>query len=123
HFLFNTLHTIGSLVLQRENDRAVAMIAELGDLLRETLDRRQADLFPLRDEIAHLRRYARIEEARFGDRLAVAWRIDPAAEPAMVPSFILQPIVENAFRHGIGKRTDAGRLEVSARAEDASIII
>jgi two-component system, LytTR family, sensor kinase len=123
HFLFNTLHTIGSLVLQQKNDRAVRMLAELGDLLRETLDRRHADLIPLRDEVAHLRRYVRIEEARFGDRLVVTWAIAPEAEDALVPSFILQPIVENAFRHGISKRTDAARLDVRARVDASALVI
>ena len=123
HFLFNTLHTIGSLVLQQKNDRAVRMLAELGDLLRETLDRRHADLIPLRDEIAHLRRYVRIEEERFGDRLDVTWSVAPDAEDALVPSFILQPIVENAFRHGISNRTDAARLDVRARVDASTLVV
>jgi two-component system, LytTR family, sensor kinase len=123
HFLFNTLNTIGSLVLQGRNDRAVGMIAELGDLLRTTLDRREADLVPLRDEIAQLRRYVRIEEARFGDRLRVRWDIAGAAEPALVPAFVLQPIVENAFRHGVAHRTDIARLDIQAVADAGALRI
>jgi two-component system LytT family sensor kinase len=121
HFLFNTLHTIGSLVLQRQNERAVEMIAQLGDLLRATLAGRDADLIPLADELAHLRRYIRIEEARFGDRLKVAWEVAGAPGDAMVPAFILQPIVENAFKHGIARRTGEARLDIRADAANGTL--
>ena len=121
HFLFNTLHTIGSLVLQRHNDRAVGMIAELGDLLRSTLAAGETDLIPLADELAHLRRYIHIEEARFGDRLQVRWDVAGAPQRAMVPAFILQPIVENAFKHGIAHRTGQARLEIRAAADDGTL--
>jgi two-component system LytT family sensor kinase len=117
HFLFNTLHTIGSLVLQRQNDRAVGMIAELGDLLRATLAGGNADLIPLADELAHLRRYIRIEEARFGDRLKVKWDVAGAPAQTMVPAFILQPIVENAFKHGIARQTGDACLAIRASAD------
>ena len=123
HFLFNTLHTIGSLVLQRQNERAVEMLAELGELLRGTLAHRDTDLAPLQDEIAYLRRYLRIEEARFGDRLTVEWDLEPAAIEAAIPAFILQPLVENAFRHGISHRTEDSVLRISAAAENGSVRI
>jgi two-component system, LytTR family, sensor kinase len=123
HFLFNTLHTIGSLVLQRQNDRAMQLLAELGELLRATLAHRDTDHAPVREEVAQLRRYLRIEEARFGDRLRVEWAIDPAAEEALIPPFILQPIVENAFRHGIAHRPDESRLRIAAAADEASLTI
>jgi two-component system, LytTR family, sensor kinase len=121
HFLFNTLHTIGSLVLQRQNDRAVGMIAELGDLLRATLAGGDADLIPLCDELAHLRRYIKIEEARFGDRLDVQWDVARAPARTMVPAFILQPIVENAFKHGIARQTGEARLDIRAVADAATL--
>jgi len=123
HFLFNTLHTIGSLVLQRENDRAVQILAELGELLRSTLAHRDTDLTPLRDELAYLRRYLKIEEARFGDRLRVEWAIDPAAEDALIPAFIMQTIVENAFRHGISRRTEDSVLSIAAARGDGFVRI
>jgi two-component system, LytTR family, sensor kinase len=123
HFLFNTLHTIGSLVLQRQNEQAVQILAELGELLRGTLAHRETDLAPLREEIAYLRRYLRIEEARFGDRLSVRWDIDPAAMDALIPPFILQPLVENAFRHGISRRADDSILSIAAAVEDQSLRI
>jgi len=121
HFLFNALHTIGSLVLQRQNDRAVGMIAELGDLLRATLSGGEADLIPLSDELTHLRRYIRIEEARFGDRLKVQWDVAGAPAQALVPAFILQPIVENAFKHGIAHRTGEARLAIRAAADNGTL--
>jgi hypothetical protein len=122
HFLFNTLHTIGSLVLQRENDRAVELLTELGELLRGTLALRDTDLIPLREEVACLRRYLKIEEARFGDRLTVRWEVDPAAEDSLIPPFILQPLVENAFRHGLSHRTDDSVLRITA-AKTGSLCI
>jgi two-component system LytT family sensor kinase len=121
HFLFNTLHTIGSLVMQKENERAVQLLTELGELLRGTLAHRDTDLVPLRDELDHLRRYLRIEEARFSDRLRVEWDIDSAAEDVLIPAFILQPLVENAFRHGIARRTDPSVLGIAALTEDGSL--
>ena len=123
HFLFNTLHTVGSLVMQRQNDRAVGLLAELGELLRDTLRHRDTDLTPLGDEIAYLERYLRIEEARFGDRLKVEWDIDASAAGAMIPPFIMQPLVENAFRHGISRRTDDSVLRISARRDNGSLRI
>jgi two-component system, LytTR family, sensor kinase len=123
HFLFNTLHMIGSSVLQRHNERAVQMIAELGELLRATLAHRDTELAPLGDEVAYLERYLRIEEARFGDRLRVEWQLDPAALDRLVPPFILQPLIENAFRHGIAHRTDDSVLRISAAQLDGSLRI
>ena len=123
HFLFNTLHTVGSLIMQRQHDRAVELLAELGELLRETLRHRDTDLTPLREELAYLRRYLRIEEARFGDRLKVQWDVDAAAGDALIPPFILQPLVENAFRHGISRTTEDTTLSISARRENGSLRI
>ena len=114
HFLFNTLHTIGSLILQRKNEDAMQMLAELGDLLRITLHRQSAESIPLSEELDHLKRYIRIEEARFGDRLSVEWQIDPAASAAMVPPLILQPLVENGLKHGVA--TQIGRATLVIRA-------
>jgi two-component system, LytTR family, sensor kinase len=123
HFLFNALHTAGSLVLQRQNERAVQVLAELGELLRSTLAHRDTDLTPLREEVAYLRRYLRIEEVRFGDRLTVQWDLDPAALDAPIPPFILQPLVENAFRHGISRRPEPSTLSIAAEIEDDALRI
>jgi two-component system, LytTR family, sensor kinase len=123
HFLFNALHTVGSLVLQRQNDRAVQILAELGELLRATLAHRDTELTPLRDEVAYLRLYLRIEEVRFGDRLTVRWELDPAALDASIPPFILQPLVENAFRHGISRRPEPSTLRIRAEIEGSALRI
>ena len=121
HFLFNTLHTIGSLVMQRRNDQAVGLLAELGELLRGTLANRDRELAPLGEEIEHLRRYLRIEEARFGDRLTIDWRIAPATLSHAIPPFILQPIVENAFRHGIARMTGPASLRITSAMHGAEL--
>jgi sensor histidine kinase YesM len=97
------------------------MLAELGELLRATLAHRDTELTPLREEIAYLRHYLRIEEARFGDRLRVVWDVDPAAAEASIPPFILQPLIENAFRHGISRRTDDSTLRISAAADGGTL--
>src|SRR5262245_39156443 len=123
HFLFNTLHTIGSLVLQRRNDQATALLAELGELLRGTLAQRDSELAPLKDELAHLKRYLRIEEARFGDRLRIDWNVDAAAMDAPIPPFMLQPLVENAFRHGIARRADDSALVIGATSDNGLLRI
>ncbi len=114
---------IGSSVLQRQNERAVGMLAELGELLRATLANRDTELAPLRDEIAYLERYLRIEEARFGDRLRVEWGLDPAALDRLVPPFILQPLIENAFRHGISHCVDGSVLRIAAAQHDGVLRI
>jgi LytS/YehU family sensor histidine kinase len=123
HFLFNALHMIGSSVLQRQNERAVQMLAELGELLRATLAQRDTELAPLRDELAYLRHYLRIEEARFGDRLRVDWHIEDATLDRLVPPFILQPLIENAFRHGIAHRTEHSRLSITTALQNGSLHI
>jgi two-component system, LytTR family, sensor kinase len=114
HFLFNALHTIGSFVLQKRNAQAMETLAELGDVLRLTLERGETDLVALRDELNYLRRYLHIEEARFGDRLTVDWRVETDALDVQVPAFILQPIVENALKHGVAKELRGVRLEIRA---------
>jgi two-component system, LytTR family, sensor kinase len=117
HFLFNALHTIGSFVLQKRNAQAMETLAELGDVLRLTLERGETDLVSLRDELNYLRRYLHIEEARFGDRLTVDWRVETEALDVQVPAFILQPIVENALKHGVAKELRGVRLEIRAAVE------
>jgi two-component system, LytTR family, sensor kinase len=121
HFLFNTLHTIGSLILQRNTEHAMQILAELGELLRLTLDRQSAELIPLHEELEHLRRYLRIEETRFGDRLTVTWRIDPAALSVLVPPLILQPIVENALKHGVSRRVEPAVVDLHAALVDGRL--
>lgn len=113
HFLFNTLHSIAELI--HENPRqAEQMVIQLGDLLHKSL-KTQAVEVPLSEELDFIRSYLAIEQVRLGERLELIWKIDPAAVDVLVPSLILQPIVENSIQHGIAVSSDTGRLEITAR--------
>src|SRR5688572_3469524 len=113
HFLFNTLHTISAL-MHKDPETADAMLAQLADLLRLTLDRVGTQEVPLKEELDFLQKYISIERTRFGDRLQVSMHIDPETLDAAVPNLLLQPLVENAIRHGIAKKIEGGRVEISA---------
>jgi two-component system, LytTR family, sensor kinase len=115
HFLFNALNAAAGLIRKREHDAAVDMLARLGDLLRTTLDREMPNEVTLSEELAYLGRFVDIELVRFGDRLRVTWEIDADVRNALVPPLILQPLVENALRHGVGRRPGPAQLRVSAR--------
>jgi len=122
HFLFNTLNTIAELVHQQP-EAAERMIGDLSHLLRETLHAGLVDRVPLSQELALLDRYVEIQRARFGDRLRVTTIADEAARSAMVPSLLLQPLVENAIKHGIGARAGAGHIEIVARSDGDRLLI
>jgi two-component system LytT family sensor kinase len=115
HFLFNALNAVAGLVRRREHEGAVDMLARLSDLLRTTLDRDMPAEVPLADELVFLGRFVDIELVRFGDRLRVTWDIDPDVRTALVPPLILQPLVENALRHGIARRPGPASLKIAAR--------
>ena len=117
HFLFNTLNTIAVLV--RDNDRtaAVAIVEQLSDVLRRTLSRHRANEVRLEDELDLVRQYLEIERARFSDRLRPAFDLDAGVLSAAVPGFAVQHLVENAIRHGIARRPDAGLVRVAARRD------
>lgn len=114
HFLFNTLNTIATRVREHDNDNAVRMLAGLGDLLRYVLDRDDRQEALLEEELDFVERYLAIEQARFEERLTVHFRVMPETRAAVVPSFILQPLVENAIRHGVAPRASAGVIEIEA---------
>jgi two-component system, LytTR family, sensor kinase len=120
HFLFNTLHTISELV-HEDPETADRMIAGLSDLLREALAAGAVAEVPLAREIALLERYLDIQRVRFGERLQVDVRVDPAVADALVPHLVLQPIVENALRHGFGAGGAGGRISIAAVAMDGSV--
>jgi two-component system LytT family sensor kinase len=122
HFLFNTLHAVNVLI-EQEPAAATRMVTRLGDLLRHTLSRAAVAEVPLRTELDALRLYLEIEQTRFRDRLTV--RIDAPAETldALVPDLILQPLAENAIRHGIQSDTGAGRIDVTASRAGTSLVI
>ena len=117
HFLFNTLHSISSLVLE-DPRRANSMIARLGDLLRLTLENSDQQLVSLKEELDFLRTYLEIEQVRFGDRLTVAFEMEPATLSAAVPHLILQPLVENAIQHAVAPRASNSHIDISARRQD-----
>jgi two-component system, LytTR family, sensor kinase len=122
HFLFNTLNTIAELV-HHDPDTADRMIADLSDLLRRSLDLGAVQEIPLHAELDLLERYLDIQRARFGDRLRVEVSVDPSASDALVPVLLLQPIVENAIRHGIAAHARAGVIRVAAARRDGDLDI
>jgi two-component system, LytTR family, sensor kinase len=116
HFLFNALNSISSLVFDEPRE-AQKMIARLGELLRATLAEDGFGSWTLRKELEILERYTAIEQVRFGDRLRVAVECEPATLDALVPSLLLQPLVENAILHGIQPSMQGGAVRISARRE------
>jgi two-component system, LytTR family, sensor kinase len=113
HFLFNALHAVSALV-HSDPDAADKMIARLGDFLRLTLDASATQEVPLRRELEFLNCYLEIERIRFNDRLTTSLEVDPRALDCRVPNLILQPLVENAIRHGVAPRSAPGHVEIRA---------
>jgi len=120
HFLFNTLQSISTLI-HRDPVAADRMLTDLADLLRLSLRHAAAQEVPLRDELGFLARYVDIMRTRFGDRLTIAVEPAPGTLDAVVPSLVLQPLVENAIRHGMADRPDAGRVTVRAERHDGAL--
>jgi sensor histidine kinase YesM len=120
HFLFNTLNSISTL-LDEDVEAADEMLARLGDFLRLTLDNSGAQEVTLQEELEFLRCYLEIERVRFHDRLTVELKIDSETLSALVPNLILQPIVENAIRHGIIACAGKGRIEVRATRSNGTL--
>jgi LytS/YehU family sensor histidine kinase len=113
HFLFNTLHTISAFVLE-DPKQANRMITRLSELLRQSFNRERGPLVTLEEELELLDHYVAIQEARFGDRLRVTFRVDPGAASAVVPTLLLQPLVENAIRHGAVPNGSVAQVEIAA---------
>lgn len=122
HFLFNTLHAISAL-MHRDVEAADRMLAQLSDLLRLTLENAGAQEVSLKEELDFLERYLEIERARFGERLTVELDVDPEVLDARVPNLILQPLVENAIRHGIAPRAGSGWIGIRASRRDRRLVI
>lgn len=123
HFLFNTLNAIMSLVRQGRNAEAETMLGRLADLLRFLLEDSHAHEVPLGRELEHLRLYLAIEEVRFQDRLRPEVTAEDGLLDALVPHLCLQPVVENAIRHGLGRSATAGRIAVRARRDGAALVL
>src|SRR3954453_22026374 len=120
HFLFNTLHAISTLV-HVQPEAADRMISRLSDLLRITFARSGAARIALQEELEFLQKYLEIEQTRFQDRLTVSYEIDPDTLDAEVPRMFLQPIVENAIKHGIAPRSGPGTIQILARHDGEAL--
>jgi hypothetical protein len=123
HFLFNTLHTIAGLVRTNERQPAVNMIAGLSDLLRHALDSADEQEVPLREEVKFIELYLDIQKVRFSDRLTVRMEIAPETLDALVPNLILQPLVENAIRHGISPNDSGGVIVINTYRDNGMLRI
>ncbi len=123
HFLFNTLNSITSLIRTDRTREAEDVIAGLGELLRRALDHRQDAMDTLEHELEFLRRYFEIESIRFQDRLQVEYDIAPECLPAFVPCLMLQPLAENAMKHGISRDPSARLLRISARRAHGRLVL
>ena len=116
HFLFNTLHAISAL-MHRDVDAADRTLMRLSDLLRLTLERLGEQEVTLDAELDFLRKYLEIEGTRFADRLVVRYDVEPESLEALVPTLLLQPLVENAIKHGVAKKSGAGHIDITARRD------
>ncbi len=123
HFLFNALNAVSGLIQRDKPDRAVRMLARLGELFRQTLERGTDQEIRLEEELELLGVYLEIERIRFGDRLEVGLDVAPDTKGALVPSFILQPLVENAVRHGIASLPGPGRIDIGSRREGERLLL
>ena len=122
HFLFNTLNAISELVY-KDPEIAEQMITNLSDLLRLSLDNVIVQEVPLQQELEFLKKYLDIEQTRFHDRLSVDMKIDPDTLDACVPNMILQPLVENAIKHGIAPRSIGGHIEIEAEKQNGNLFL
>jgi two-component system, LytTR family, sensor kinase len=123
HFLFNALNGVSTLVLEGDKQGATRMLAQIGDLLRTTLDGEPQAQVPLLHEVAFVQRYLAIEQTRLGQRLHVRVAIDPETQDALVPTMLLQPLVENAVRHGIAATAEDGTIVIESRRIEAQLKI
>ena len=122
HFLFNSLQNVSALTRQ-DPETASRMLTRLGDLLRAVLRQDAAPESPLRDEIELTQAYVALEQLRFGDRLRVGFEIAPEVQAAMVPCFLLQPLIENALVHGLRSVRRDGRIVVSAARDGSDLVL
>jgi len=123
HFLFNAFNTIAMMVRQKKNEEAVDMIGGLSDMFRLSLNKELKHFVHLEDEVELLEKYLSIESLRYQDRLEITWDIDKAVLKYNVPNFLLQPIVENAFKHGISKTLGKAELRIAIKEEQNHIRI
>jgi hypothetical protein len=122
HFFFNALNTISAL-MQVDVPRADRLLSRLADLLRATLQWGDKEITSLREEIRMLELYAQIMQERFADRVTLTWNVDTAALGGAIPALLLQPLLENAFKHGVERSRDAVRIEIEARRQGEQLHI
>lgn len=123
HFLFNALQSISVLVLEKDTEAATEMLEQLGNLLRISMDSDESQLVPLEKELLILDCYLEIEKIRFRDRLSVRKEVDESAGAAYVPNLVIQPLVENAIKHGISRRIEPGEVVIGVRREGGDLAI
>lgn len=123
HFIFNALNTITRLIREKQNDTALKVTVGLGDLLRRAFESSEREMVELSQEIEFLRAYVTIQQLRFVDRLCVRFNVPEQFSRAQVPRLIIQPLVENAIRHGISRSSKRGTVEVTvARLHDSLMV-
>jgi LytS/YehU family sensor histidine kinase len=123
HFMFNTLNSIAALVRDRRNDAAVSMIVGLSEFLRRASADSHRSQVTLREEVEYLQRYVEIQQVRFGERLRVSVDIPDDLLDAQVPDLLLQPLVENAIKHGITQRVAGGTVRVAGARRNGSLYL
>ncbi len=123
HFLSNTLNAINSLIELNEADKAQRMTVQLSQFLRYSLDNDPDTTIALKKEIDATNLYLEIEKTRFGDHLEINYEVAEEAEQALVPSLLLQPIIENSMKHAISKNEKGGKISIKARRENARLIL
>jgi len=123
HFMFNTLNSIAALVRDRHNDAAVSMIVGLSEFLRRASEDSHRSQVTLAEEVEYLQRYIDIQKVRFGERLRVSVDIEAELLDAQVPGLLLQPLVENAIKHGVAKRVSGGTIRVTGVRRDGSLCL
>jgi two-component system, LytTR family, sensor kinase len=121
HFMFNTLNSIAGLVRDRRNEAAVSMIVGLSEFLRRATEDSHRSQVTLAEEVEYLQRYLEIQKVRFGERLQVSVDISDELRPAQVPNLLLQPLVENAIKHGIAKRIAGGSVRIGGARQDGTL--
>jgi sensor histidine kinase YesM len=123
HFLFNAHHALIGLIIEQQNERAIAMITSLSDLLRAVLAKGDAQFISLREELQFVTKYLDIQQIRFEDRLHVEFNIAPEVQECLFPQFLLQPLVENAMIHGVEPVVGAAHLRIGARCEQERLVV
>jgi LytS/YehU family sensor histidine kinase len=123
HFLFNAMNTISMMIRRKKDKEAIEMISGLSDMLRSSLAKEGKQMVPLSEEIELLKKYLKVEQVRFQDTLKIIFNMEESAMKELVPSLLLQPIVENAFKHGVSKSIGNCRIEIGSYIEQEKLNI